>query len=55
VRSDDGFRAELAMPEGARQALMGGRWDPIGELLEATDAVRALASSVPYARFRSAT
>ena len=55
VRSDDGFRAELAMPEGARQALMGGRWDPIGELLEATDAVRALASSLPYARFHAAT
>jgi 3-isopropylmalate/(R)-2-methylmalate dehydratase small subunit len=55
VRTDEGFRAELAMPEGARQALMGGRWDPIGELLEAKDAVRALASSVPYARFRAAT
>jgi 3-isopropylmalate/(R)-2-methylmalate dehydratase small subunit len=54
VHSDDAFRAVLAMPEGARQALIAGRWDPIGELLEATEAVRALASSLPYARFRTA-
>jgi 3-isopropylmalate/(R)-2-methylmalate dehydratase small subunit len=54
VRSDDGFLAPLTMPEGARQALLTGRWDPVGELLEKTSEVRALASTMPYARWRSA-
>jgi 3-isopropylmalate/(R)-2-methylmalate dehydratase small subunit len=52
VHTTDGFRAELAMPDGARRALIGGKWDPIGELLEAKAEVRALASSLPYARLR---
>jgi 3-isopropylmalate/(R)-2-methylmalate dehydratase small subunit len=47
----DGFRADLVLPEGARQALLAGRWDPVGELLEGTNEVRARASSLPYARW----
>jgi 3-isopropylmalate/(R)-2-methylmalate dehydratase small subunit len=50
VRTDDGFQSPLAIPEGSRQALLAGRWDPIGELLEGRDRVRALAASIPYAR-----
>ena len=51
VRTDDGFRAALSIAEGARQALMAGRWDPIGELLVGRDQTRALAATLPYARF----
>jgi 3-isopropylmalate/(R)-2-methylmalate dehydratase small subunit len=51
VRTDDGFRSPLSIPEGSRQALVAGRWDPIGELLEGRDGARALAASIPYARF----
>ena len=50
VRTDDGFRSALSIPEAARQALVGGRWDPIGELLEGREKARALATSIPYAR-----
>jgi 3-isopropylmalate/(R)-2-methylmalate dehydratase small subunit len=50
VRTDDGFCAAVAIPEGARQALVAGRWDPIGELLEGREQARALAVSMPYAR-----
>jgi 3-isopropylmalate/(R)-2-methylmalate dehydratase small subunit len=51
VRSDDGFRWPLSIPEGARQALVAGRWDPIGELLKGREQARAVAASIPYARF----
>lgn len=34
--------------ESAREALVGGRWDPIAELLEADDAIRQTASRLPY-------
>jgi len=54
VHAEDGFRAGLAIPEGARQALIAGRWDPVGELLEGTSQVRALASSMVYTRWASA-
>lgn len=36
------------IPETARDALVNGRWDPIGELLEATDAVDQTAAALPY-------
>jgi 3-isopropylmalate/(R)-2-methylmalate dehydratase small subunit len=49
--TDDGFRSPLSIAEGARQALLTGRWDPIGELLESRDQARALAATLPYARF----
>lgn len=40
----------LTMRESARDALMHGRWDPIGELLEGGVAVAAKAASLPYIR-----
>ncbi len=36
--------------ESAREALMTGYWDPIGELLEGVDKVRALAAKLGHAR-----
>ena len=38
----------FAMKEGARQALIDGLWDPIGQLLEAQDQIRARAAALPY-------
>jgi 3-isopropylmalate/(R)-2-methylmalate dehydratase small subunit len=38
----------LSIKPGAREALMAGLWDPIGQLLEGTDQIRALAASLPY-------
>lgn len=38
----------LSIKPGARDALMAGLWDPIGQLLEGTDQIRALAASLPY-------
>jgi 3-isopropylmalate/(R)-2-methylmalate dehydratase small subunit len=51
VRAGDGFEAPISMPEAARRALIDGRWDPIGELLEAREEARNLGSSLPYARW----
>jgi 3-isopropylmalate/(R)-2-methylmalate dehydratase small subunit len=34
--------------EAAREALIHGRWDPIGELLEGASAVKAAAAGLPY-------
>jgi 3-isopropylmalate/(R)-2-methylmalate dehydratase small subunit len=34
--------------ESARDALVNGRWDPIGELLEGLPAVRSTAGQLPY-------
>ena len=34
--------------EAAREALVHGRWDPIGELLEGVSAVKATAAGLPY-------
>ena len=38
----------LSIKPGAREALMAGLWDPIGQLLEGTDQIRAVAASLPY-------
>lgn len=40
------FRAGL--PEGVRTALVEGRWDPLGDLLEAADAVTRRAHDLGY-------
>ena len=40
--------AKLTMRETARDALVNGRWDSIGELLEGREAVIATASKLPY-------
>jgi 3-isopropylmalate/(R)-2-methylmalate dehydratase small subunit len=38
----------LSMPEGTRQQLLEGRWDPTLELLEAREQIEAWAASLPY-------
>jgi 3-isopropylmalate/(R)-2-methylmalate dehydratase small subunit len=37
-----------AIRESGRDALIHGRWDPIGELLEAMPAAKTLAAGLPY-------
>jgi len=44
----DGQTVRLTMRDSARDALVHGRWDPIGELLEGGEAVAATASKLPY-------
>lgn len=43
-----GQTAKLTMRDSARDALVHGRWDSIGELLEGREAVIATASRLPY-------
>jgi 3-isopropylmalate/(R)-2-methylmalate dehydratase small subunit len=43
-----GRKIKAATREAARDALVNGRWDPIGELLEGLPKVRELAGSLPY-------
>jgi 3-isopropylmalate/(R)-2-methylmalate dehydratase small subunit len=38
----------VAMPDGARQQLVEGRWDTVGELLERADDIAAVAQRLPY-------
>ena len=44
--SDHTFRGEL--PEGARNSLLEGRWDPIAELLEGRELTDRVASTLSY-------
>ena len=39
---------EVTIRESAQEALLGGRWDPIAELLEADDAITQTAARLPY-------
>jgi 3-isopropylmalate/(R)-2-methylmalate dehydratase small subunit len=43
-----GQRAALTLRDSARDALVNGRWDPIGELLDGREAVAATAARLPY-------
>ena len=43
-----GQKVKTVIREAARDALVNGRWDPIGELLEGRDAVTAAAERLPY-------
>jgi 3-isopropylmalate/(R)-2-methylmalate dehydratase small subunit len=43
-----GQTAKASIRESARDALVHGRWDAIGELLEGLPAVQALAEKLPY-------
>ncbi|HVT71860.1 MAG TPA: 3-isopropylmalate dehydratase small subunit [Lacunisphaera sp.] len=43
-----GQSVKIAQRESARDALINGRWDAIGELLDGRDAVKATAAKLPY-------
>jgi 3-isopropylmalate/(R)-2-methylmalate dehydratase small subunit len=43
-----GQKVKTVIREAARDALVNGRWDPIGELLEGRDAVTTAAARLPY-------
>jgi 3-isopropylmalate/(R)-2-methylmalate dehydratase small subunit len=43
-----GQTVKASIRESARDALVHGRWDAIGELLEGLPAVKALAATLPY-------
>jgi 3-isopropylmalate/(R)-2-methylmalate dehydratase small subunit len=43
-----GQTVKVAMRESAREALVNGRWDAIGDLLEGVAEVKKLASRLPY-------
>lgn len=38
----------VTMPDSAREALVSARWDPIQELLDNSDVIRARAEALPY-------
>ena len=40
--------AQLAMPEGMRQAFMAGTWDACGQLVAQTEAIKETAAKLPY-------
>ena len=43
-----GRKFKTAIRDAAREALVNGRWDPIGELVEGVSQVRELAAKLPY-------
>jgi 3-isopropylmalate/(R)-2-methylmalate dehydratase small subunit len=43
-------RWPLGIKPGAREALQKGLWDPIGQLLDGKDQIRAVAAALPYMR-----
>jgi 3-isopropylmalate/(R)-2-methylmalate dehydratase small subunit len=43
-----GERVKITQRESARDALVNGRWDAIGELLEGAAAVKSTAAKLPY-------
>jgi len=43
-----GQKIKTTQRESARDALINGRWDSIGELLDGKDAVTALSKTLPY-------
>ena len=44
-------RLPFTIKPGAREALMNGQWDPIGQLLDASGRVKDLAANLPYLHF----
>jgi 3-isopropylmalate/(R)-2-methylmalate dehydratase small subunit len=46
----DAFRSPLSIKDGAREALLSGRWDPIGQLLEGRADILGVAKKLPYLR-----
>lgn len=51
VRVGDALDVAASIPDAQRTALVSGNWDPIGQLLEGADRVRALADELPYLGF----
>jgi 3-isopropylmalate/(R)-2-methylmalate dehydratase small subunit len=49
VRAGD-QRWPLSIKPGAREALRKGLWDPIGQLLDGKEQIRAVAAALPYMR-----
>jgi 3-isopropylmalate/(R)-2-methylmalate dehydratase small subunit len=43
-----GQSASVSLRESARDALINGRWDPIGELLDGAGDAAKVASRLPY-------
>jgi 3-isopropylmalate/(R)-2-methylmalate dehydratase small subunit len=43
-----GLTVKVTVRETARDALVNGRWDAIGELLDGVPAVKTLATKLPY-------
>jgi 3-isopropylmalate/(R)-2-methylmalate dehydratase small subunit len=43
-----GQTVKIEQRESARDALVNGRWDAIGELIDGKDAVTATAAKLPY-------
>jgi 3-isopropylmalate/(R)-2-methylmalate dehydratase small subunit len=54
VRFRDGESFAFSMKPGARDALMGGLWDPIGQLLDGRQEVARVARSLPYLAVKGA-
>ena len=48
VRQRNGFEAAFEIPDSARQALLTGRWDPLGQLMDQGEEVAAVMASLPY-------
>jgi 3-isopropylmalate/(R)-2-methylmalate dehydratase small subunit len=46
----DGSSFPFTMQEGARQSLVTGNWDFLGQLLEAAPQIRATAEKLPYVK-----
>jgi 3-isopropylmalate/(R)-2-methylmalate dehydratase small subunit len=46
--SFSGQTVQGAIRESARDALINGRWDPIGELIEGASDASAIAGRLPY-------
>lgn len=46
--SFDDRTIDASMPESARSALISGRWDFLGQLLEAGDSIDQAAAGIPY-------
>ena len=43
-----GGEIAVEIPDGAREQLVSGKWDSLGQLLDAEQAVAAKAKSLPY-------
>ena len=43
-----GYTFQAGLPDGSRQSLVDGKWDPLAELLESAEEVEQVAASHPY-------